>query len=218
MPEDKSFFPCEGGAGRLLPAPYLRAGLQHAAPHPSRAAWAGTRPCSFCVCVWMCACIQINCIFILWGGVFFLLRFQSTFGRKAGVWATLIHSGSLLFLVSTIFNYRLSALWPWVRESTPHLPHLFQESPCVYECKMKIGCFHKINLSLQLSPYAPFHLQCRQTRTVVPFFFLVQHNRYPQESAVPQTELTYLMCLPRKQPKVHALTSSFSFFISFTGT
>lgn len=101
MPEDKSFLPCEGGAGRLLPAPYLRAGLQHAAPHPSRAAWAGTRPCSFCVCVWMCACIQINCILILWGGVFFLLRFQSTFGRKAGVWATLIHSGSLLFLVST---------------------------------------------------------------------------------------------------------------------
>lgn len=139
----RAFFPCEGGAGRLLPAPYLRAGLQHAAPHPSRAAWAGTRPCSFCVCVWMCACIQINCIFILWGGVFFLLRFQSTFGRKAGVWATLIHSGSLLFLVSTIFNYRLSALWPWVRESTPHLPHLFQESPCVYECK----CFSEGSMS-----------------------------------------------------------------------
>jgi len=53
---------------------------------------------------------------------------------------------------------------------------------------------------------------------MISFFFLGLHNSYPQESAVTQTEITYLMHLLRRQPKVHVLTSYLSFFISFTDT
>lgn len=47
------------------------------------------------------------------------------------------------------------------------------------------------NLSLQLSPFAPFHFGGGKIHIMISFIFLVLHDQYPQKSALPQTEIMF---------------------------